>query len=88
VPIQHTLVTDACERFAMFGRNLSTVRRRSPGTAFANTHDVTVLGGLLLVTSGVAVSLGLSRLALGEFFRLVRIDTTDRTPARPQDSAR
>jgi hypothetical protein len=36
---------------------------------------VTVLGGLILVTSGVAVSLGLSRLALGELFRLVRINT-------------
>ena len=36
---------------------------------------VTVLGELLLVTSSVAVSLGLSRLALGELFRLVRIDS-------------
>jgi len=53
----------------------------------ATSSGVTVLGGLILVTSGVAVSLGLSRLALGEFFRLVRIDTTDRTASRPQDSA-
>jgi hypothetical protein len=36
---------------------------------------VTVLGELILVTSSVAVSLGLSRLALGELFRLVRIDS-------------
>ena len=46
-----------------------------PGTRFANTCGVTVLGELILVTSGVAVSLGLSRLALGELFRLVRIDS-------------
>ena len=42
---------------------------------FASTHGVTVLGELLLVTSSVVVSLGLSRLALGELFRLVRIDS-------------
>jgi hypothetical protein len=36
---------------------------------------VTLLGEVLLVTSGVVVSLGLSRLALGELFRLVRIDS-------------
>jgi hypothetical protein len=42
---------------------------------FAKTRDVAVLGELLLVTSSVAVSLGLSRLALGELFRLVRIDS-------------
>src|SRR3954465_10495126 len=38
------------------------------GTRLANTSGVTVLGELLLVTSSVAVSLGLSRLALGELF--------------------
>jgi len=42
---------------------------------FARTHGVTALGELLLVTSSVVVSLGLSRLALGELFRLVRIDS-------------
>jgi hypothetical protein len=36
---------------------------------------VTAFGELILVTSSVVVSLGLSRLALGELFRLVRIDS-------------
>jgi len=45
---------------------------------------MTALGELILVTSSVAVSLGLSRLALGELFRLVRI-TSDR---QPHDDAR
>ena len=45
---------------------------------------MTALGEFLLVTSSVAVSLGLSRLALGELFRLVRI-TSDR---QPHDDAR
>ena len=36
---------------------------------------VTALGEVILVTSSVVVSLGLSRLALGELFRLVRIDS-------------
>jgi hypothetical protein len=38
-------------------------------------RSVTLLGELILVTSSIAVSLGLSRLALGELFRLVRIDS-------------
>jgi hypothetical protein len=33
-----------------------------------------VVGGVVLVTTSVALSLALSRLALGELFRLVRID--------------
>jgi len=58
--------------------------RRSPdpklmGTPLAAGSSVTVIGEVLLVTSSVALSLGLSRLALGELFRLVRIDTV-----RPQ----
>ena len=40
------------------------------------------LGELLLVTSSIAVSLALSRLALNELFRLVRI-----APRPPQDPA-
>jgi len=54
------------------------------GTRFANGGAVTVLGELLLVTSSVVVSLGLSRLALGELFRLVRIDSarSSRDPKR------
>src|SRR5262249_51172502 len=39
-----------------------------------------VLGELLLVTSSIAVSLAVSRLALNELFRLVRI-----TPRPPHD---
>jgi hypothetical protein len=35
---------------------------------------VSALAELVLVTSSIVVSLGLSRLALGELFRLVRID--------------
>ena len=40
-----------------------------------------VIGELLLVTSSIAVSLALSRLALNELFRLVRI-----APRPPQDA--
>ena len=50
-----------------------------PGTPLATRLGMTALGELILVTSSVAVSLGLSRLALGELFRLVRI-TGDRQP--------
>jgi len=45
---------------------------------------VTVLGGLILVTSGVVVSLGLSRLALGELFRLVRISSARSSQDAPR----
>ena len=41
-----------------------------------------VIGELVLVTSSIAVSLGLSRLALNELFRLVRI-----APRPPHDAA-
>ena len=43
---------------------------------------MTVLVELALVTSSVAVSLALSRLALGELFRLVRINNS-RPPHDP-----
>jgi hypothetical protein len=49
--------------------------RKRLGTRLATARGVTVLGELILVTSSVAVSLGLSRLALGELFRLVRLDS-------------
>jgi hypothetical protein len=42
-----------------------------------------MIAELLLVTSSVAVSLALSRLALGEVFRLVRI-----TASQSSDAAR
>jgi hypothetical protein len=45
---------------------------------------VTVLTELLLVTTSIALSMALSRLALGELFRLVRIDTRRST----EDAAR
>lgn len=45
---------------------------------------VTLLIELLLVTSSIALSMALSRLALGELFRLVRID--NRRP--PEDAVR
>jgi len=44
---------------------------------------MTVVAELLLVTSSVAVSLALSRLALGELFRLVRIGNS----RRPHDAS-
>jgi hypothetical protein len=47
-------------------------------------NTVTALGEVILVTSSVVVSLGLSRLALGELFRLVRIDSARSS----QDAAR
>jgi hypothetical protein len=43
---------------------------------------VTMIAELLLVTSSIAVSMALSRLALGEVFRLVRI-----TAAQSSDAA-
>ena len=82
----HAHAPRANHRAVFFSKSLNRSTPRS-GTTLANICGVTVLGGLILVTSGVAVSLGLSRLALGEFFRLVRIDTTDRTASRPQDAA-
>jgi hypothetical protein len=42
---------------------------------------------LLLVVSSVGLSVGLSRLAVGEMFRLVRIDRVHAAPAR-DDAAR
>ena len=48
----------------------------------ANGAGMNVIGELVLVTSSIAVSLGLSRLALNELFRLVRI-----TPRPPHDAA-
>ena len=50
---------------------------------FAIGRGMNVLGELLLVTSSIAVSLALSRLALNELFRLVRI-----TQRPPHDAAR
>src|SRR5205809_1706704 len=88
VLIRHTRTAPRGARRAVLAANPSIDRPKRLGTTLANIEDVTVLGGLILVTSSVAVSLGLSRLALGEFFRLVRIDTTDRTISRPQDAAR
>jgi hypothetical protein len=43
-----------------------------------------VLGELLLVTSSIAVSLALSRLALNELFRLVRISARPPHDAAPR----
>ena len=65
----------AVHAHAAFRGKSSANRSKRPGMPFARTHGVTVLGELLLVTSSVVVSLGLSRLALGELFRLVRIDS-------------
>jgi hypothetical protein len=72
-------------RIGEFVSERSPARAREQlGTRLAIRHTVTVLGELILVTSSVVVSLGLSRLALGELFRLVRIDTARAS----QDAAR
>jgi hypothetical protein len=42
-----------------------------------------LIAELLLVTSSIAVSMALSRLALGEVFRLVRISATRAGDANP-----
>jgi hypothetical protein len=42
------------------------------------------LGEVLLVSSSIAVSLALSRLALGELFKLVRIDGRQPTDSNRQ----
>ena len=60
---------------AFSAQNPRSRHRERLGMRLARQRIVTVLGELLLVTSSVAVSLGLSRLALGELFRLVRIDS-------------
>ena len=88
VLIRHTRSAICRDRRTVLSTKPSIDRPKRLGTTLANTCRVTVLGGLILVTSSVAVSLGLSRLALGEFFRLVRIDTTDRTSSPSQDAAR
>jgi hypothetical protein len=43
-----------------------------------NAHVMTTLVSLFLVASSVALSVGLSRLAVGELFRLARIDARHR----------
>jgi len=57
--------------------NLRSIDRNGWARSLRTRIAVTVLGGLILVTSSVAVSLGLSRLALGELFRLVRRSSQD-----------
>ena len=56
-------------------------RRKRAGMRLAFPVGMNVIGELLLVTSSVAVSLAVSRLALNELFRLVRI--TARPPHDP-----
>ena len=46
--------------------------------------NMSVVAELLLVTSSVGLSLALSRLALGEVFRLVRLQR----PAQPENTDR
>src|SRR5262249_34036346 len=53
-------------------------RQNRAGTGLASRFCMNVIGELLLVTSSIVVSLAVSRLALNELFRLVRI--TPRTP--------
>jgi hypothetical protein len=53
---------------------------------FAPRARVSVVLELLLVVSSVGLSVGLSRLAVGEMFRLVRIDRVD-APAASDDIA-
>jgi hypothetical protein len=60
----------------------SAKARKKAGMSLANARGMNVIGELVLVTSSIAVSLGLSRLALNELFRLVRI-----TPRPPHDTA-
>jgi hypothetical protein len=83
VPKQHTRAIAPHRNLAGLPRHFRVSLRNSFRRAHQNgwartlrhASSVTVLGELLLVTSSVAVSLGLSRLALGELFRLVRIDS-------------
>ena len=52
--------------------------------ACEGTPYMSVVAELLLVTSSVGLSLALSRLALGEVFRLVRLQR----PAQPENTDR
>src|SRR5690348_5462240 len=56
--------------------------RKRLGTRFAHAaaNAMTAITALVLVISSAALSIGLSRLAVGEFFRLARIDSR-----RPDD---
>jgi len=65
---------------------LSAYRLKRLGMRFAPRARVSVVLELLLVVSSVGLSVGLSRLAVGEVFRLVRIDRVD-APAASDDIA-
>ena len=58
------------------------------GTHFARDPDMSALLVLLLVVVSVALSIGLSRLAVGEMFRLVSSGRLDRPRAHDDLRAR
>ena len=65
-------------------RDLLDISRMRSGTTLA--HPFLRMDGVvvtLLVVSSVAISVGLSRLAVGEMFRLTRIDAQRRDPEPP-----
>ena len=65
-------------------RKLLDVFHHSPGTTFAITRGTMdgVVATLIVVTS-IGLSIGVSRLAVGEMFRLVRMDTPRRREEPP-----
>jgi hypothetical protein len=54
------------------------IRPISPGTAIAVRARMSSLAAIFVVVSSVGLSVGISRLAVGEMFRLVRSDAKRR----------
>jgi hypothetical protein len=76
--VVRTLIRQICARLA---------QKRSGTRLAGDLSRMSEMLVLLLVLSSVGLSVGLSRLAVGEMFRLVRIDRVPAAPAR-DDAAR
>jgi hypothetical protein len=65
-------------------RKLLDVFQHSPGTTFANMHgNMDGVVATLIVVTSIGLSIGVSRLAVGEMFRLVRMDMPRRREEPP-----
>ena len=65
-------------------RNLLDVFHRFAGTTFARTEgNMDGVVATLIVVTSIGLSIGVSRLAVGEMFRLVRMDAPRRREQPP-----